>query len=54
MRKNSLLTVAAFLLFVLGVYMIYLGTKASILPATPPTISGVCFIIIGAVFWKLR
>jgi drug/metabolite transporter (DMT)-like permease len=51
MRKNSLLTVAAFLLFVLGVYMIYLGTKANILP---PTITGVGFIIIAAVFWKLR
>lgn len=51
MRKNSLLTFAAFLLFVLGVYMIYLGTKANILP---PTITGVGFIIIAAVFWKLR
>ncbi len=51
MRKNSLLTVAAFLLFVLGVYMIYLGTKANI---QPPTITGVGFIIIAAVFWKLR
>ena len=51
MSKNSLLTVAAFLLFVLGVYMIYLGTKANILP---PTITGVGFIVIAAVFWKLR
>jgi drug/metabolite transporter (DMT)-like permease len=51
MRKNSLLTVAAFLLFILGVYMIYLGTKANILP---PTVTGVGFVIIAAVFWKLR
>jgi drug/metabolite transporter (DMT)-like permease len=51
MRKNSLLTVAAFLLFVLGIYMIYLGTRANILP---PTITGVGFIVIAAVFWKLR
>ena len=51
MSKNSLLTVAAFLLFVLGVYMIYLGTKANILP---PTITGVGFIVIAAIFWKLR
>ena len=51
MSKNSLLTVAAFLLFVLGVYMIYLGTKANILP---PTITGVGFIVIAAVFWKLK
>ena len=51
MSKNSLLTVAAFLLFVLGVYMIFLGTKANILP---PTITGVGFIVIAAVFWKLR
>ena len=29
MSKNSLLTVAAFLLFVLGVYMIYLGAMKS-------------------------
>ncbi len=51
MRKNSLLTVAAFLLFVLGVYMVYLGTRANVLP---PTVTGVGFIIIAAVFWKLR
>ena len=54
MRKNSLLTFAALLLIILGIYMIYLGTKVSFLPASPPTISGVAFIVIGAVFWKLR
>lgn len=51
MTKNSLLTVAAFLLFVLGIYMVYLGTRANILP---PTVTGVGFIIIAVVFWKLR
>jgi drug/metabolite transporter (DMT)-like permease len=51
MRKNSLLTVAAFLLFIFGIYMIYLGARGNILP---PTVTGVGFIIIAAVFWKLR
>jgi drug/metabolite transporter (DMT)-like permease len=51
MTKNNLLTVAAFLLFVLGIYMIYLGTRANILP---PTVTGAGFIIIAAVFWKLK
>jgi drug/metabolite transporter (DMT)-like permease len=51
MSKNSLLTVAAFLLVVLGIYMIYLGTQAKILP---PTVTGAGFIIIAAVFWKLK
>lgn len=51
MSKNNLLTLAAFLLLILGIYMIYLGTRANILP---PTITGVGFVIIAAVFWKLR
>jgi hypothetical protein len=51
MSKRSFLTVAAFLLFVLGIYMIYLGTRANILP---PTVTGAGFVIIAAVFWKLK
>jgi hypothetical protein len=38
----------------LGVYMIYLGTKMNITPVSPPTVTGVGFVIIGAVFYKLR
>lgn len=51
MRKNSLLTFAAVALLAAGIYMIYLGNKAGILP---PTITGVAFLIIAVVFWKLR
>ena len=51
MSKNSLLAVAAFLLLVLGIYMIYLGTRANIIP---PTVTGAGFVIIAAVFWKLK
>jgi drug/metabolite transporter (DMT)-like permease len=51
MSKNNLLTLAAFLLIIIGIYMIYLGTKANILP---PTVTGIGFIVIAAVFWKLR
>lgn len=53
MRKNSLLTFAAFLLLVLGIYMIYLATMgANVL--RPPMVTGIGFIIIAVVFWKLR
>jgi len=51
MSKGNLLTLASFLLIIMGIYMIWLGTSARILP---PTVTGVGFIIIGAVFWRLR
>ena len=51
MKKNDLLAIATILLLILGIYMIYLGTKANILP---PTVTGAGFVIIAAVFWKLR
>jgi hypothetical protein len=51
MKKNDLLAFAAVLLLILGIYMIYLGTKAHILP---PGITGAGFIIIAIVFWRLR
>lgn len=51
MNKNYTLTTAAVLLVLLGVYMVYLGTKAKILP---PTITGVGFIIIAIAFLGLR
>ena len=51
MNKANLLALAAVLLLILGIYMIILGTRANILP---PTITGVGFIVIAAVFWKLR
>ncbi|MEC4116635.1 MULTISPECIES: hypothetical protein [Myroides] len=35
------------LLIILGIYMIYLGTKANMLP---PSITGIGFIIIAALF----
>lgn len=51
MKKTGILTLAAFLLALLGIIMIVLGTRANILP---PTITGVGFIIIAVVFWKLK
>ena len=51
MNKNSTLVTAAVLLVLLGVYMVYLGTKGKILP---PTITGVGFIIIAIAFLGLR
>ncbi len=43
----SLKNILAVILAVLGVYMIYLGQKAGI---QPPTITGIGFIIIAAIF----
>jgi len=51
MNKNYTLTAAAVVLVLLGVYMIYLGTKGKILP---PTITGIGFIIIAIAFLGLR
>jgi hypothetical protein len=51
MRKNSALVLAATLLLLLGIYMIYLGSKGKILP---PTITGVGFLIIAYAFLSLR
>ncbi|HKC34931.1 MAG TPA: hypothetical protein VKB95_02680 [Chitinophagaceae bacterium] len=49
MKRNTTLTSAAVLLALLGIYMIYLGTKGKILP---PTITGIGFMIIAIVFWR--
>jgi hypothetical protein len=46
-----MLTSAASLLILLGIYMIYLGTKGKILP---PTITGIGFMIIAITFLGLR
>jgi len=51
MKKNTLLSVAAIILVILGAYMIYLGTDKNSLP---PTITGIGFIIIAFVFLGLR
>jgi uncharacterized membrane protein YbaN (DUF454 family) len=51
MKKQELLGVVAVLLVLLGAYMIYLGTKAGILP---PTLTGVGFIIIAFAFFSMR
>ena len=51
MNKNMTLTTAAVLLVLLGAYMVYLGTKAKMLP---PTITGIGFIIIAIAFLGLR
>ena len=51
MRKSNLLSLAAAILMILGVVMIVLGVKGNIIP---PTITGVGFIIIGIVFWKIK
>jgi hypothetical protein len=50
MSRKSVLTIGAFLLLVLGIYMIYFGTTKNMIP---PTVTGAGFIIIAAVFWKL-
>ena len=54
MKKNSTLAIAAILLMLLGIYMIYLGTKGKILPPTPPSITGIGFMIIAIAFLGLR
>jgi len=51
MKKNSILTIAGMLLILLGIYMIYLGSKGKILP---PTITGVGFVVIALAFLGLR
>jgi len=51
MEKKKLFTVAAILLGILGVIMMVLGIKGSI---PPPFITGVGFLVIGFVFWKMK
>jgi len=51
MNRNYTLVTAAVLLILLGIYMVYLGTKGKILP---PTVTGVGFIIIAIAFLGLR
>jgi uncharacterized membrane protein YbaN (DUF454 family) len=51
MNRNHTLVTAAVLLILLGIYMVYLGTKGKILP---PTVTGVGFIIIAIAFLGLR
>jgi len=51
MKKNSILAIAAILLMLLGIYMVYLGTKGKILP---PTITGIGFMIIAIAFWGIK
>ena len=51
MKKNELMSISALLLLFVGGYMIYLGTKAGILP---PTVTGIGFIIIAIAFFGLR
>jgi len=51
MKKNSTLAIAAILLMLLGIYMIYLGTNGKILP---PTITGIGFLIIAIAFLGSR
>jgi hypothetical protein len=49
MNKNALLKLAATLLFILGIVMLFLGIRGKIIP---PSITGVGFIIIGIAFWN--
>jgi divalent metal cation (Fe/Co/Zn/Cd) transporter len=51
MNRNITLIIAAILLLILGVYMIYLGTAKNIIP---PTVTGVGFIAIAIAFLSLR
>lgn len=47
MKKGTLVIVLIVLLILLGIYMIYLGMKASILP---PVITGIGFGVIALIF----
>ena len=51
MKRNTTLLIAANLLVLLGIYLIYLGTKGKILP---PTITGDGFLGIAIAFLGLR
>lgn len=51
MNKNSILAAATAVMLALGIYMIYLGAKAGILP---PVITGTGFLVIALVFWSQR
>ena len=51
MKRNTTLLIAANLLVLLGIYLIYLGTKGKI---WPPAITGIGFMIIAIVFLGLR
>jgi ABC-type uncharacterized transport system permease subunit len=51
MNKNSILIISAILLLALAGYMIYLGSKANLMP---PKLTGVGFIVIAIAFWGLR
>ena len=51
MKKSFFLSLAAAILAILGVIMIFIGARHNILP---PFITGIGFIVIAAVFWKLK
>jgi len=51
MNTNLLLGFSAITLFILGAYMIYLGTDKHLLP---PVITGIGFIVIAFVFLNLK
>ena len=51
MEKNLLLFIAAILLIVFGMIMIYLGINGGILP---PSITGMGFLVIAFVFLSFR
>lgn len=51
MKKDQLLSIAALVLIVLGIIMIYLGINAKILP---PSITGAGFLIIAFVFLSIK
>jgi len=51
MKRSFFISLAAIILAILGVIMLYLGTKHNLLP---PFVTGVGFIVIAAVFWKIK
>jgi hypothetical protein len=51
MTKSNILSAAAILLLVAGIYLVYLGNKAGI---QPPIITGIGFLVIAFVFFLLR
>lgn len=51
MKRSFLISLAALILAVLGIFMLYTGARHNILP---PTITGIGFLVIAVVFWKIK
>jgi hypothetical protein len=54
MKQNKGITVAIFLLIILGLYMIYLGFYSGPKTLIPPIVTGVGFFVIAAALNALK